>query len=506
MNSNVERNEGTTPSERYLAQLAERTFLNLWTYPNLFIDRKASKNGDGKELCDLLVVCGDDVFIFSDKTIEFKETTDPLVGWKRWYRQAVTKSCDQIFGAERWLEQFPDRLYLDRKCTKKWPLSLPPKDRRRVHRIVVALGAGEACKKFYHTDRGSLLVRPRIGHAALEETPFSIGDVDPNRPFVHVFDDGTLDIVMRELDTVSDLARYLSSKEKFVRSEYFGGAGGEEDLVAYYLQHLNSEGDHDFVKPDRTKWNTGDVLFIETGSYAGFVSSKHYKAKKQAEEASYIWDTLIETFTSNMLAGTTIVHENREFLLSEYEEPVRRMVLQPRHHRRNLGGAILDALERYQDKDRIFRALIPTPGQDDTGFFVLALRPGKFLDKGYEEYREIRRHMTYGYALSLLRKNPTLKRIIGIAFEPPPKPGEKPGGSEDIMQVETPEWTEERLKELASYEDGLDLMKGDRVRKYRVHSDEYPKASAKKAKTFIRPIELNRHQRRAAKARARKRR
>jgi hypothetical protein len=50
----INRSLGTTPSERYLAKLADRTFLNLWSYPNLFIDRKEGAKGTGKELCDLL--------------------------------------------------------------------------------------------------------------------------------------------------------------------------------------------------------------------------------------------------------------------------------------------------------------------------------------------------------------------------------------------------------------------------------------------------------------------
>jgi len=56
----IKRGAGITPSEQYLVGLANRTFLNLWSYPNLYVDRKTGGKGDGKELCDLLVVCGDD--------------------------------------------------------------------------------------------------------------------------------------------------------------------------------------------------------------------------------------------------------------------------------------------------------------------------------------------------------------------------------------------------------------------------------------------------------------
>ena len=70
--SAVIRSTGGTASERLLARLAERTFLNLWSYPNVFRDQGRK----GKELCDLLVVCGEHVVVFSDKTVPFKDTGD----------------------------------------------------------------------------------------------------------------------------------------------------------------------------------------------------------------------------------------------------------------------------------------------------------------------------------------------------------------------------------------------------------------------------------------------
>ena len=52
---------GLTASEQLLAELCEKSFLSVWSYPNLC--RK-----QGKELTDLLVVFGDDVILFSDKS------------------------------------------------------------------------------------------------------------------------------------------------------------------------------------------------------------------------------------------------------------------------------------------------------------------------------------------------------------------------------------------------------------------------------------------------------
>ncbi|HDL8215821.1 TPA: hypothetical protein PXQ72_000351, partial [Yersinia enterocolitica] len=69
------KQDGFNESERYLANLCEKTFLSLWSYPNVYTNEgKKSANGDGKELCDLLVVFGNHVIIFSDKDISFKDS------------------------------------------------------------------------------------------------------------------------------------------------------------------------------------------------------------------------------------------------------------------------------------------------------------------------------------------------------------------------------------------------------------------------------------------------
>ena len=87
----IKRGVGFTSTEKNLAALADKIFLDLWTYPNLFGSR-------GKELCDLLVVCGDDVLVFSDKRIQWSSGIDVKLAWSRWYRE----SNRQVGGANQW--------------------------------------------------------------------------------------------------------------------------------------------------------------------------------------------------------------------------------------------------------------------------------------------------------------------------------------------------------------------------------------------------------------------
>ena len=246
------RGFGTTPSEQYLAKVAEKTFLNLWSYPNLFIDKKEKGKGTGKELCDLLVVFGDDVIIFSDKSVGWPNVEDVHLAWRRWYRRAIQKSVEQIRGAERWITEFPGRVFLDPACAQRLPIDLPNPDKRRVHGVIVAVGANEACRRYYPASSGTFVVAPRVkgdDHFSPDKDvdPFTIGDVNPDGSFVHVFDDHALDAVMRELDTVSDFTNYLIRREKIMRPEKLLAAAGEEDLLAYYLQAQDTNRQHDFV-------------------------------------------------------------------------------------------------------------------------------------------------------------------------------------------------------------------------------------------------------------------
>src|SRR5436853_2185447 len=123
--------QGLTTSEKVLSALCERSFLRLWTYPNLF--RKP-----GKELTDLLIIFRDDLLIFSDKSCAYPDTGNEIFDWQRWFRRAVAQSAHQVHQAERWILSQPDRVFLDAKCTQRLPLPLPAADRRKAHRICVA--------------------------------------------------------------------------------------------------------------------------------------------------------------------------------------------------------------------------------------------------------------------------------------------------------------------------------------------------------------------------------
>jgi hypothetical protein len=179
--------DGVTPPERYLKTLGIRSFLPLWSYMNLYRDQRAGKTGDGKELCDMLVVFEDHVIIFSDKYCECPNTGNTDLDWSRWYKRTVQKSAEQLWGAERWIKAFPNRVFLDRACTKPFPIELPDPARAKFHRIVIAHGISRRCIEVFGGGSGSLMVDSTIvGDMHLAKTSdggrtFAIGQVDPSR-------------------------------------------------------------------------------------------------------------------------------------------------------------------------------------------------------------------------------------------------------------------------------------------------------------------------------------
>ena len=211
---------GTTNSERVLAHLAEQSFLDLWSYPTPYRDQRAHHRGDGKELCDLLVVCDPYILIFSVKAIKWPRMPTSIA-WRRWAKRAIHKAAKQTAGAERWIRAHPERIFLDSECKRPFPLPIPAGSGRHIFQIVIVAGASEACRAHTLHGSGSFLVDPAIQgihhwpRQAENIRPFAVGNVNPGGSFVHVFDEIAFEILMNELDTVRDFTDYLEKTRRF---------------------------------------------------------------------------------------------------------------------------------------------------------------------------------------------------------------------------------------------------------------------------------------------------
>lgn len=239
------------------------------------------------------------------------------------------------------------------------------------------------------------------------------------------------------------------------------------------MTHMSPADEHDFTKPDGSHLGDDDLLAFAPGIHENMLQNAQYQAKKQADGASYVWDRLIEAFTTHMLAGTTILPDGQVFDLFELEQGIRHMALVPRYLRRLMGEAILDALEKGRTADRFTRAFLPGPTEanQETAFFFMTLAPPKFiLDGGYQQYRVVRHNMLQSYAFALLQKHPKLKRVVGIATEPPGNEGT----SEDLLVVEDIRWTEELLKDLEERKAVFNIMQARNFTEYAIQGNEFP--------------------------------
>jgi hypothetical protein len=478
------QSNGTTPSEGYLTKLCRRSFLSLWSYANLYTDegRKRGK-GVGHELCDLLVVFGNDIIIFSVKHIKFNRLIDPLIAWKRWCNKAVFKSANQLYGAETWLRRYPDRIFLDSRCQIKFPVQLPPIEHIRIHRIVVALGVFEACKTFFGGDSlGSLMVMSDLIGDAHLENPFRIGHVNPEKGFVHVFDDLIFDICLRELDTVSDFVGYLMKKE-YILSQLnpLIHAAGEEQLISLYLAKTNEAGEHDFNLP-----KGHDGIFLDEGSWERMIQNPQYIAKKEADRISYSWDQLIEHFIEYGYGYD--LSGKMQLPITEQEPALRLMASESRLRRRQLGHALISLIEIAKSEGRT--RLVYSNDFPDIAYLFLVLP--QHINQCYEEYRERRKFLLLAYCKVAKLVAPKAKYIVGIAMEPS---GTR-GGTEELIALEVDDWTPEMEQEAKTLQQEGSLLLEKNIQRFEGRTQEYPEVPQ-----VLRPndnhIRLNRRQRRA---------
>jgi hypothetical protein len=464
---------GSTGSERALARLARETFLSLWSYPNVVRDEMRGTNVIGKEIADLLVVFEDDVLLFSDKDCEFPSTDNLDVDWSRWYRKAVEKAAKQLWGAERHIREYPDRIFIDPKCNIRLPLRLPDPTRMRVHRIVVAHGASERCRQELGGS-GSLMLIPDIvgdAHQLPRDqggTPFAVGRVNASKPFVHVLDDTSLELVMNTLDTVSDFIAYLCKKEAFIESGRLGMAMGEEGLLGHYVGALNDQDEHDFVPPKEA----GDrPIVLDERRWHQFMNSGERRRKLAADEVSYFWDSLIEQFTAHFMAGTSHHLTEVESDHYDFEKALRFFARENRIRRRLLSAAVMD-MHRTTSPTIARRRIIP-PMRPGDPYWVLLLFPfAENLSIGhtpeYEHYRAVRRTYLECCLRVVKLKFPDALDIVGFATES----GRTTHGSEDATYFDARHWTDAEEEDAKDIQRKLNILINPNM--IPTHTAEYP--------------------------------
>jgi hypothetical protein len=295
-----------------------------------------------------------------------------------------------------------------------------------------------------------------------------------------------LELLARELDTVTDFTRYLTRRERIIRSSRLLPIAGEHDLLGRYLVSGGPDEEHDFTRPGGGEWREGEKLKISAGTYAALVAQPGYKARKEADKVSYEWDALLGLFTASILEGEAEGAFGKEPKPSKEEEGSRSMALEPRLRRRLLGSLVVDAKKKAEaaKADRFARNMVPGAySADETvGYvFLILAHHGEAPGVAYTEYRKRRIVMLHGYCLSMLQGNRDLKRAVGIGIDASPKVTGRTGGSEDFYALEVDAWTPELDKQADELRKGFDLLKSENVSHSTGSVDEFPRANSRPA-------------------------
>ena len=434
------QSKGVTSTERELAALCERSFLKLWSYPNPY-------KADGKELCDVLAIFEDHVFIFFDRHSHLPVALGPdrLINWNRWKRRTIDAQIRAAHGAVRYIKS-GRTIFLDKDLTRRLPLRINL-DRAIFDKIIVAHGAKEACKAFAPDNvYGSLGICYGRG-AGLHTFPFII-DINKEMP-VHVFDSHNLPIVFRELDTVYDFSSYLEAKREAVNKFDALIYCGEEDLLAHYFLNFDDSKRRHFIGAKEVAANW---LMIGEGEWKDFIDLDAYKNKKLADEVSYIWDELIQRTCQNALDGTLLGNSD----LLNGQSAIREMAKEPRFMRRTLSEKILQVIRNFpQTSQPIVRNLTFLPSfYEEKGYVFLQLKAEGILD--YEKDYRPKRRALLEIACGVARnKFEQLRKVIGIAIDAPKFSRRN---SEDFLLMDCEGWTAEKRDYYARRNTGLDFF------------------------------------------------
>lgn len=427
--------KGVTPTERFLFRLCQSSFLHLWSYANVFRDQGKNGAGDGKELCDVLVVFGDAIILFSDKRSEFPKSGDEQLDWNRWCRRSIIRSQRQLSGAERWIRRFPNRIFEDRRCTQPLQITLPPPERMRIYKVVVALGAAERCQAHFGGGSGSLMLLKQGltggqpgGSKETYPRPFTVNLVEANRQLFHIVDDVTLPVLLHELDTIADFVEYLDMKEKLIRDERLISVGGEEDLVGLFLGVRAA-------LPQLVEVVDAGPIIVAEGIYADILQREDYQSYVEENRISYFWDYLIVNHISCVLRGTLVAGSAGTF--TENEEILRFLASEPRVRRRMLASAFLDLIQQARQRgDEISSRAVRLSG-DTMYVFQVTPRGGR----AEPERRAERQEFLHQYCFLTAWRHQDIKRVVGICTE-----GRDPQtDGYDVLFIETEEWSPEMV-------------------------------------------------------------
>lgn len=368
------KNETVNESERLLSTICEKTFLKLWAYPSVFRDEGKSEDGDGKEICDFLVVFQKEIIIFSDKLIKFNKDKLEEVAWKRWEKRAITESLNQLHGAKKWIQEQTSRIFLDKKCKIKFPFFIDTDiSTFNIHLVAIANGLPDG-------------KRLKINTMGNTRKNFEV-NINTAEPFYHIFDTKAFEIISKEMDTVEDFISYLKARKSvFITGTQFY-SNNEEDLLSEFILKKdirNSVFSKSFISKK-----------IPSNSYKRLTQASDYKNGKKLDKESYIWDSIIDMIATHIMDDSLLFDYEMSF--DEKKITIETMAKFNRLDRRMHGIKIIS---KHRDTPPKYTSSFSSE-MDEHGFVYIIFPYSKFnpLEVSYDNYIKIREKVLLSYCI-----------------------------------------------------------------------------------------------------------
>ncbi|MFC4963423.1 SEC-C metal-binding domain-containing protein [Alcaligenes sp. GCM10023179] len=420
-----------------MAKLAEASFFGLWSYAS--VQRLIQKRGRSfaHEVADLLVFFERDVIIFSEKDIKFPESRDIHTAWARWFRKSVRDSVDQLRGAEAYIKSGRGSLFLDAKCTQPFPFMLNTPD-LRIHLVAICRNSCQPGERYFEhfndegvefQSTGTFIFNASFDEKEMLAHPFTIGDFDRAKTFVHVFDEESLFLLMSELDTGPDFIDYLLVRERAIRGERLVHFCGEEDFLCAYLANMGEEGFGGFFeRPPRTVVEIPEALALEEHLWRNFLRSPEYAHHAEARRYAGAWKRLTDDFSRAILTAT--VGEAQDQSLQVHERAVRTLAAENRISRSMLGRLLVDILSIAPSQAVTVRVTYSLSNRGR--LYIFLIYPRLKSHESYDDYRKERLDWMKLYALSAQVKFSEYDEIVVLGVDPK----ETVGGSETVLVVD----------------------------------------------------------------------
>lgn len=431
----IQKEPSVNESERILSSIATNTFFSLWCYPSLF-----RSVGKGKELTDLTVYFDNTLILFSDKGhVKFQAHSEIDLAWSRWYRGAVKESAKQLYGAESFVRNHPEKIFLNSKLEDPFPFDLT-NPHLKIHLIAVTRGIGEHAKRFFDSIKpgssGTLGYYYQVPEKTLLEKPFFVGDVDQGKTFVHVLDESGINLLLEELATPADFIHYLEVKEKAIREQKLLLSAGEEETLGFYLQE---DGDHGFGDIQNLPENRGNFFAIPEGEWKHYRQTVIYALRHQHKVKARLWNEITARFADCIMEAR--VGEASDLPFLTHSNAVQVLASENLHSSSFLASALLGKFGSVPKGARSSRAVqsLSNPGR----MYVFVFFPWDDKYASYKEYRRERTACMRLYAHVARYKFQRAKEILILGADTKGRPG----GSETIFAIDAsvPLSNEERM-------------------------------------------------------------